>query len=58
MAFKIKDKEMYPIFLFTMCCWSVHLLSVTLGKHARSKKRKTTPTQTLQFHVKFICMPC
>jgi len=23
MAFKIKGKEMYPIYVFTMCCWSV-----------------------------------
>jgi len=24
MAFKIKGKEMYSIFVFTKCCWSVH----------------------------------
>jgi len=24
MAFKIEVKAMYPIFDFTMCCWSVH----------------------------------
>jgi len=24
MAFKIDGKEMYPIFVFTKCCWSVH----------------------------------
>jgi len=24
MAFKIEGKEMYPIFVFAMCCWSVH----------------------------------
>jgi len=29
-----------------------------LGKHAPSKQRKNIPTQTLQFHVKFMCMPC
>jgi len=24
MAFKIEGKEMYPIFVFTVCCWSIH----------------------------------
>jgi len=24
MAIKIEGKEMYPIFEFPMCCWSVH----------------------------------
>jgi len=24
MEFKIEGKEMYPIFIFAMCCWSVH----------------------------------
>jgi len=24
MAFKIDSKEMYPIFIFAKCCWSVH----------------------------------
>ena len=24
MAFKIEGKEMYPIFVFAKCCWSVH----------------------------------
>jgi len=24
MAFKSEGKEMYPIFIFAMCCWSVH----------------------------------
>jgi len=32
--------------------------SVRLGKHAHSKQRKATPTQPLQFHVKFMCMAC
>ena len=48
---------MYPIFVFAKCCWSVHSYVVRLGKHAHSKMRKTIPTQTLQFHVKFMCMP-
>jgi len=24
MAFEIEGKEMYPVFDFAMCCWSVH----------------------------------
>jgi len=24
MALKIEGKEMYPIFVFAKCCWSVH----------------------------------
>jgi len=24
LAFKIEGKEMYPIFVFVNCCWSVH----------------------------------
>jgi len=24
MAFKIEGKEMYSIFVFAKCCWSVH----------------------------------
>jgi len=24
MAFKIESKEMYPIFVFAKCCWSVY----------------------------------
>jgi len=58
MAFKIEGKAMYPIFNFAMCCWSVHSKMVRLDKHAHSKQIKNTPTQTLQFHVKFTCMPC
>jgi len=52
-AFKFEGKEMYPIFVFAKCCWSIHSKVVRLGKNARSKQRKATPTQTLQFHVKF-----
>jgi len=58
MAFKTEGKEMYPIFVFAMCSWSVHSKVTRLGKHAHSNQRKTTPTQTVQFHVKFMCMPC
>jgi len=58
MAFKIENKEMYPIFVFAKRCWSVHSRVVRLGKNAHSKQRIPTPTQTLQFHVKFMHMPC
>ena len=57
MAFKIEGKEIHPIFVFAKCCWSVHSAVVRLGKHAHSKQRKTIPTQTVQFHFKFMCMP-
>jgi len=49
MAFKIEGKEMYPIFVFVKCCWSVHSKVVRLGNHAHSKQRKATPRQTLRF---------
>jgi len=64
MALKIEGKEMYPIFYFAMCCWSVHTSVVRLDKQAHSTQRgwrtsrKTTRTQTLQFHVKFMCTLC
>jgi len=58
MAFKTEGKEMYPIFVFAKCCWSVHSEVVMFGKHAHNKQRKTIPTQTLHFHVKIMCMPC
>jgi len=49
---------MYPIFLFAKCCSSIHSKVVRLGKHAHSKENKATRTQTLQFHAKFMHMPC
>jgi len=58
MAFKFEGKEMYPIFVFAKCCWSVYSKVVRIGKNAHSKQRKATPTQTLQFHIKFMYMPC
>ena len=45
-------------YLFFANFWSIHSKVVRLGKNAHSKQRKTISTQTLQFHVKFICMPC
>jgi len=55
MAFKFEGKEMYPIFGFAKCCWSIHSDVARLGKNAHSKQRKATPTQTMQFHVKCRC---
>jgi len=54
MAFKSEGKETYPIFVFAKCCWSIHSKVVRLGKHAHSKQKKATPTETLPFHVKFV----
>jgi len=31
MAFKIEGKEMYPIFVFVKCCWSIHSKVVRLN---------------------------
>jgi len=57
MPFKFEGKGMYPIFVFANF-WSIHSKVVRLGKNAHSKQRKTISTQTLQFYVKLICMPC
>jgi len=57
MPFTFECKQMYPIFVFANF-WSIHSKVVRLGKNAHSKQRKSISTQTLQFHVKFICMPC
>jgi len=54
MVFKFQDKEMYPIFVFAKACGSIHSKVVRFGKHAHSKQRQATPTQTLPFHVKFM----
>jgi len=53
MALKFEVKEIYPIFVFAKCCWSM----VRLGKNAHIKQKKVTPTQPLQFHVKFMYTP-
>ena len=58
MVFKYEGKKIYPICVFAKCCWSIHSKVVRLCKNAHSKQRKATPTQTLQFDVKFMCMPC
>jgi len=39
MAFKFGGKEMYLIFVFARCCWSIHSRVLRLGK-----QRKATPT--------------
>jgi len=58
MALKFEGKEMYHIIVFAKCCWSIHSKVVRLGKNAHSKQRKATPIQTVQFHVKFMYIPC
>ena len=55
MVFNFECKQMYPIFGFAKCCWSIHFNVVRLGKNAHSKQRKAIPTQTLQFHVNCRC---
>ena len=40
MAFKIEGKEMYPIFVYAKCCWSIHSKLVRLGKHAHSRQER------------------
>jgi len=54
MAFKVEGKEMYPIIVFTMCCWSVHSQVVRLSKHAHSKQKNhshTTSAVSCQVYV-------
>jgi len=36
-AFKSEGKEMYAIFVFAQCCWSIHSKVVRFGKHAHSR---------------------
>ena len=37
---------------------ALRVRDVRLGNNVHSKQRKATPTQTQQFHVKFMYMPC
>jgi len=46
MAFKIKGKEMYPIFVFAKCCCSIHSKVVRLGKHAHSTQKSHSHTNS------------
>ena len=55
MPFKFEGKEMYPIFVFANF-WTIHSKAVSLSKNAQTKKNIST--QTVRFHIKFICMPC
>jgi len=57
MPFNFEGKEMYPIFFHTNFFFFL-VNSLQSGKNVHSKQIKTISTQTLQFHVKFICMPC
>jgi len=38
MAFKIEGKEMYPIFVFAKCCWSVHPKGLASMRTANGEK--------------------
>ena len=63
MAFQLEGKEMcceryIPSLFSQKCCWSFHPKLVRIGKHAHSQQKKVTLTQTLRFHVKFMCMRC
>ena len=51
---KLRVKQCTPS-LILQCV--VGQFTPKIGKYAHSKQR-ATPTQTLQFHVKFTCMPC
>jgi len=55
MTFKIEGEEMYPIFVLASV-----VSSLRSGKvwQACAQQRKTIPTQTPQFHVKFMYMTC
>jgi len=56
MAFNIEGKEMYSVFSQSVAGQSTPKWQ---GLQACSHQtEKNTPTQTLQFHVKFTCLPC
>ena len=40
MAFQIEGKEMYPIFVFVKCCWSIHSRVVRLGSVRTANREK------------------
>jgi len=46
MAFKFWGKEMYTIFVFAKCCWSIYSIVVRLDKQVHSNHRKTTHTNS------------
>ena len=39
MAFQCEGKEVYPIFVFAKCCWSIHSKVVRFGKHAHHREK-------------------
>ena len=41
MAFKFEGKEIYRIFVFAKCCWSIHSKVATLGKNAHNKQNRS-----------------
>jgi len=57
MAFKFEGKEMYPIFVFAKRCWSVYSKGARLWQEHAEQTEKSH-SHTLQFHVKFMYMPC
>jgi len=57
MAFKFEVKEIYPIFVFAKCCWSIHSKLVRLGKNAHSKQRKPLPHKPCSFTSSFCTCP-
>ena len=55
MAFKSEGKEMYAIFVFAKCSWSIHSKVVRFGKHAHSHSH-TNSAVSRQVYVAY--MPC
>jgi len=49
---------MHPSLFSQIVIGQLTPMLIRLGKHAHSKRRKATPTQSLLFHVKFMCLPC
>ena len=37
---------MYPVFIFAKCCWSIYSQVVRLGKHAHSKQKSHSHTNS------------
>ena len=56
-AIQIQGKKCTPS-LFLQIFGQFTLKWLGLATNVHIKQRKTIFTQTLQFHVKFICMPC
>jgi len=56
MAFKIEGKEMYPIFVFAMCCWSVHskVKAVKLGTCAQQTEKNHSHRNSAVSHQVYV----